>query len=652
MAQAVAQRLSLPFEWLSDRLPTIAAWGLGFVPVTVLAFQGGGYDAVVRSQVGIAVWWILALGCLVGAITPAFPSRPALIAAALLGALGVWSWVGILTSESPERTLSEVARVATYFGVLLLGLFTLDRRRAPAALLGIASGIVLVAGLAVMSRLQPGLFPANETGAYLDIARHRLNWPLNYWNGLAALCALGVPVVLTLAAGHRSVAIRALAAAALPVLALCIGLTLSRGGIVATVVGLVVLLCATSERPRALASLAVGGVASGILLAAAAQRGLVHEDLRSNAALQQGDELTWVTIVVSLGAGLVQAGLAFLEPLPRASAVTWRPSSKQLRAGAVVAVGLAVVTLVAVDAPGRVADGWREFKSPAVERDIADDNDASRLGSLSSNGRYQLWNLALDAMGSHPILGTGAGTYEFTWLRETPIGKTVRDAHSFYLETGAETGLVGLALALALVCSLLSPFAGLRRTAREVRAITAAALAAIAAFAFSAAVDWVWELPAIAVTAMLLAAVGFTAQREPGRKRHARREISFAVALTALVVIGVLAIVLASASSVNESRASVRAGSLTKALRHAEDAHAVLAAGVTPLLQSAMVREQSGDVRGAAVDARSAARLEPDNWRTWLVLSRLEARLGRPNAAVRAFRRARTLNPMHPIFQR
>ena len=66
-------------------------------------------------------------------------------------------------------------------------------------------------------------------------------------------------------------------------------------------------------------------------------------------------------------------------------------------------------------------------------------------------------------MASHPVLGTGAGTYEFTWLRKTPIGGTVRDAHSLYLEMGAESGIVGLLLSLALVVALLSPFAGLKR---------------------------------------------------------------------------------------------------------------------------------------------------------------------------------------------
>ena len=235
----------------------------------MLAFQGGGYDAVVRSQAGIAVWWVLALGC------PgrrdhagACPSRRALVAAGLLAALGVWSWIGVTSSESPERTLSEVARIATYLGVLLLGLMTLDRRRAPMVLLGVGQRdracrlprrAVPVAAAGCSRPTRPAQF--------LPIAQHRLNWPLNYWNGLAALCALGIPLALALAAGHRPVAVRALSAAALPVLALCIGLTISRGGIAAAALGVV---GPARRRPGPAARRrhrsALGGVASAILV--------------------------------------------------------------------------------------------------------------------------------------------------------------------------------------------------------------------------------------------------------------------------------------------------------------------------------------------------------------------------------------------------
>ena len=51
-----------------------------------------------------------------------------------------------------------------------------------------------------------------------------------------------------------------------------------------------------------------------------------------------------------------------------------------------------------------------------------------------------------------------------------------------------------------------------------------------------------------------------------------------------------------------------------------------------------------------SADARVAIRREPENWRGPLVLSRVEARLGHARAAVAAFRRARALNPHHPIF--
>ena len=40
----------------------LAAWTLGFAPVLYLALRGGGYDIAVRSEVGLAVWWIVLVG--------------------------------------------------------------------------------------------------------------------------------------------------------------------------------------------------------------------------------------------------------------------------------------------------------------------------------------------------------------------------------------------------------------------------------------------------------------------------------------------------------------------------------------------------------------------------------------------------------------
>ena len=95
MEHAVARSAAVPRTRLGRFGPSVGASALGFAPLVLLAFQGGGYDIVVRSQAGIAVWWLLALGVLVGAVPLALPGKRALVAVLLLTALGVWSWIAV-----------------------------------------------------------------------------------------------------------------------------------------------------------------------------------------------------------------------------------------------------------------------------------------------------------------------------------------------------------------------------------------------------------------------------------------------------------------------------------------------------------------------------------------------------------------------------
>ena len=84
-----------------------------------------------------------------------------------------------------------------HLGILLLGIaFYRERGRAVRHAVGaVGAAVVVVADLAVMSRLRPELFPAaHQTGAFLPGSSGRLSWPLNYWNALAALMALGLPL--------------------------------------------------------------------------------------------------------------------------------------------------------------------------------------------------------------------------------------------------------------------------------------------------------------------------------------------------------------------------------------------------------------------------------------------------------------------------
>ena len=46
----------------------VSTWVLCFGVVAFLGIDGGGFDPLVHSQFGIAAWWILLLGVLVGAL--------------------------------------------------------------------------------------------------------------------------------------------------------------------------------------------------------------------------------------------------------------------------------------------------------------------------------------------------------------------------------------------------------------------------------------------------------------------------------------------------------------------------------------------------------------------------------------------------------
>ena len=105
--------------------------------------------------------------------------------------------------------------------------------------------------------------------------------------------------------------------------------------------------------------------------------------------------------------------------------------------------------------------------------------------ALQQRGAY--WHVAWQVIERRPLAGRGAGTFDGSWIR---YGDLVRwdvtlDAHSLYLETWAELGVVGLALVLV---ALLAPLASAR---------AAAAIGGATAFLVHAGLDWDWEMPAV-----------------------------------------------------------------------------------------------------------------------------------------------------------
>lgn len=643
MRSSAAQEYIRRVDW-----GAIATWALGFGLITYLGLEGGGYDPLVHDRVGIAIWWLLLAAVAVGALPRRRLPTLAWVALALLAVFVVWTALSLTWTESAERTSADIARVVSYLGAFALALFVSGSQGARRLVGGVAAGIVVVALVALLSRLHPAWFPtAHETGQFLATGRERLSYPLNYWNGLAGLIAIGAPLLLHVATTARSIVVRALTAATLPAIALAAFFTLSRGGIAATFVALAVFIAFTSDRLPKLTTAAFAAVGAAVLAIAATHRDLLQEGFLNNEVAQrQGDELLALTVIVCVVVGLAQAGLSatlFGKRRPNWTVVSRHRSI----AFTAVAVLVALIAAASFDAPGRASNGWDEFKEGG-----GPGTGPERFGSAAGQSRYQFWSAAVDQNASKPLIGTGSGTFEYWWTRNGDVPEVVHDTHSLYMQTLGELGIVGLLILAAFLAVIL--VGGGRNVVRfRRRSELAAAFAGCVAFCLTAVADWMWQIPVIAVAFLILCAVLVSAEErdEHGEAVGLRPPLRIAAVLIAVVALIAISAPLASTDLLRQSEAEARAGDLSAALRDARSAQNAQPDAASPRLQEALVLEAQGDLAGAAVAARAATERESTNWRTWLVLSRIEAELGDAPAAVRYYRKARSLNPFSELFR-
>jgi O-antigen ligase len=633
----------------------LGAWTLGFAAPLYLALRGGGYEALLRDQVGLVLWWIVLLGVLLGVLPATRLGRHQRLMLAALVAFAAWTGLGALWSQSGERTVAELSRLSTYSALLTLALLSVRAQARRWLVGGITTAIGTIAVLALLSRLHPAWFPPDQTAQFLPGSRSRLNYPLNYWNGLAAMMALGIPLALHFATRARRLVLRGLCAAALPAMVATLYLTFSRGGWIELAAGLMVYFVLTPGRGWRLATLAASGASSALLIAAIRQRPAVDHGLLATAAGRHGgSELIAVALVVCAGAALLQSALALLEAHAPAPAWLARMPSPRPRLWLASGMVLSVVFL-ASGGPHALSRAWRDFKNPGLQVAQGQQNTEGRLGSVSGNGRYQYWSSGLDAFSRHPVGGVGAGTFQLWWAAHGSISSYVVNAHSLYFETLAETGLLGAALLLlAFGAGLTGIFQRWRRS-RDDRGLLAAMLGASVAFAVAAGVDWVWQIPAVSVVFLSLVAVG-AARRGSSRTRPApasgRPHLVEAIRWIALALAGVAAIAVPTASglSLRESQAQARDGRLSPALHEARTAAGWQPYGASPQLQQALVLELKGEYASAAGATRRAAENAPSDWSTWLVLARIEAERGHVDSALAAYRKARSLDPRDPLF--
>jgi hypothetical protein len=547
---------------------------------------------------------------------------------ALLGALAglvAWTALSIVWSESAPRSVLEVQRDLVYLTGAAAFLLLARRGRAATLVAGILAAITAVAGYALATRLFPDVFGYDTGGPY------QLLRPVGYWNALGILAVFGLLLVLGAVAEAPRRA-RALATAMVPVLVATTYFTFSRGAWVACAAGLVVLAALHPRRARlGAAAVVVGPLAAATTLVSSRASALTHAGASLDAAARDGHRLAVGLVVLVALSALASPLVDVVHSRVRVGLRTRRVAAVVL---AVAIVGGVTALVVRAGGPSAVVGrSYDAFRGPFTQ---TGGSLSSRLLSTSGNSRADYWSVAWSTAEEHPLLGSGAGTFDIAWYRDRPGQVAVRDAHSLYLETLAELGLPGLLLVSAV---LLVPLAA-ARSRRDWAAASAAA--ALAAYAVHAALDWDWEIPAVTLAALACATAVLAAVR-PARSALPLRRQARIAALAACALVAVASgVQYVGAEALWSSRTSFDAGRFEPALDHAERATSLAPWSSEALVARGEAELALGETAAGRASLRRAVAKDPQDWWAWY-------RLGLASTGDERARAAREVARLNPL---
>ncbi len=576
------------------------------------AADGGGYAPTTWYPGALLFLALLA----VVVVSPRRRTRPApraRAAVALLAAFTAWSflsitWAGVQGDawDGANRTLLYAVAYATFAllwwrppeAVLVLGLFAL--------------GTAAVGGIALA---------AEGAEAFNG---NRLAAPTGYENASAALFLMAFwPAVALAARPEVHWAIRSLFLAAGGLLLQLALLAQSRGSLVAGGIALLVLVLVSRDRFRLLAVL--------LLLSAAVAATLVPllEVVAAGSEAEVGRAVGAERVAVALSTlalFLVGALVFFVGQTGRVRRDLPQLTPRR-RLAAVVAAGLVLVALCAA-----VATSLGGAPRPGLE-----------------TGRYDMWRVAAGEVAEHPLLGVGVDNFAVDFARERRTGEEPLYPHSLALRPFSQTGLIGGALFLGFVAAALAAALPRRREPDSLPAAAAAAgLASGVYWLVHGSIDWLWEIPALGVSALALLGLASSLARSTPRETARTRAHSTAALAGAAALFAVAAASFAFPGlAALELERGVRAwpDSPDRALSHLERAH-----GLNPLSERADVVAgtlalRDGDTEQARAAFQRALERNPDDWYVHLQLALLAEEEGRSVEALARLERARSLNP-------
>jgi len=611
--------------------------------------------------------------------------------AGLLVAFTILSGLSVVWSVQPDASWQDAGRLLAYSAVFgaALALVRLAPDRWPAVLGGLALGAIVVCVYALATKVFPGALAPNVTYA-------RLEEPYGYWNAIGLMAAMGAICCMWLGArrtGHALLS--ALAYPAMGVLLVTLMLAYSRGALAALAIGLVLWFAIVPLRLRGAAVLIVGGIGAGAVVGWDFSRhALSTENIPLAQRASAGHELGALLVAMVLVLALAGLAIGFFGARHSPSRET------RTRAGAVL-LALIVIGLVAF--AGALAHSQRGFTG-TISHDVSSltnpnakppPNTPGRLTAVASV-RARYWKEAIQVFEANPVLGAGADGFETASLRYRTALLEVKHAHGFAVQTLADLGAIGLALALALLFTWMAaagrathpfnrrwapweawlkpraegPGPGWRaidpRTESDLELVCytperigmLSMLCVVVVFGVHSFVDWTWYVPGDALVALLcagwLAGRGpLNAWRGPATVVMPRSPSELEPMRVGIAVAVMIAALLAAWSqwqpqrSVDASQEALALASRSPraALTKAQAAVSRDPLSAQALITLATIEQAAGEPALARATLQRAVRLQPSNPQTWLALARHDL-ASEPAVALKELQAGIFLNPV------
>lgn len=418
---------------------------------------------------------------------------------ALMAVLVVTKGLSMTWTISETETVRELLRSSMYLAAFVMALAAVSTSRQVSPVVDAAVLMsVAVAGYGLLQKINPVDYPATTPDGV------RIGSTLEYANTTAMIVGMGIILGLARMNEMRGPLPRGVYAAFVLLFGAALYLTLSRGGMLSLGVGLLVMFALGGNRLQTFANLLlISAPLAWFVYRAQGLDALFLTDAPEGQQLAAGAALM-ADLLVALGVAFV------LQAVYAVAAARY-----ELVAGARRVFGAAVLAAVLVLggvgfylAADELLAG--NFSEAVTERMDQRDDASERLASLSSNSRSQYWGVAWEEWKERPLLGTGAGTFLYTWQQNRPGFGGVRQVHNIYLEQGTETGVVAFAALTGFAVLLVGYTA--RATWRSAplgnrRILLSGLTAALVVYLFSSALEWHWYLPPSTLIFFILAAV-------------------------------------------------------------------------------------------------------------------------------------------------